>query len=1482
MSLYHPSFERDNCGFGLIAQMDGEASHRIVRTAIHGLDRMKHRGGIAADGRTGDGCGLLMQMPREFFNAVAAENDWHLSRNFAVGMIFLSQDQQKADYAKQVLAEELQKETLSITGWRKVPINESVLGEIGKASLPQIYQPLINAPVGWREKDLERRLYMARRRTEQRIVDDSDFYVASLSGQVIVYKGLLMPADLPNFYTDLADLRLKSSICLFHQRFSTNTSPKWPLAQPFRYLAHNGEINTITGNRQWARARAYKFSSPLLPDLQQAAPFVNETGSDSSSLDNMLEMLLSGGMDLYRAMRLLIPPAWQSNPEMDDELKAFYDFNSMHMEPWDGPAGIVMTNGRHAACAVDRNGLRPSRYVITKDRIITLASEVGIWDYAADEVIEKGRVGPGELLVLDTLNGKLYQSFEIDNDLKRRHPYKEWMAKNSQTLVPAEKVEQSHQGDSAFDQHTLLQYQKQFGYSREEIEQVLWVLACKGEEATGSMGDDTPMAVLSKKSRSIYDYFRQKFAQVTNPPIDPLREKHVMSLATCVGREQNLFCETTGNAYRVMFDSPILLFSDFNQLLGLDSNYYRANTVDLNYDASETLKQAIERITDEAERLARSGTTLLVLSDRAVGKKVQVIPAAMAVGAVQHRLVSQSLRCDTNIIVETASARDPHHFAVLLGFGATAIYPYLAYESISAMARKQQMTDKSSLMLNYRYGIEKGLRKIMSKMGISTVGSYRCSQQFEAVGLAKEVVELCFNGVVSRIEGAGFEHIAKDQSSLHTAAFRRHVPLPQGGLLKYVEGGEYHCFNPDVVNTLQTALKQQNYGTYQKFAELVDDRPVATLRDLIGIKDTQQAQDIANVEDAAKLYPRFDSAAMSIGALSPEAHEALAVAMNRLGGRSNSGEGGEDPSRFNSERNSAIKQIASGRFGVTAHYLVNAEVLQIKVAQGAKPGEGGQLPGHKVSVEIAGLRHSRPGVTLISPPPHHDIYSIEDLAQLIFDLKQINPTALVSVKLVSEPGIGTIATGVAKAYADMITVSGYDGGTGASPITSVKYAGSPWELGLAEVHQSLVANGLRHKIRLQVDGGLKTGTDVIKAALLGAESFGFGTVPMIALGCKYLRICHLNNCATGVATQDQNLRDNHYHGLPERVVTYFEFVAREVREWMAKLGMTEFEQLVGRSDLLEALSGQTEKQSGLDLAPILYKPQVPETTAITWKETNPPADQGLLNQLLVEECQQAVLAGEPFSSQYAINNTDRSVGASLSGYIATHVGLHGAKQAIALGFNGSAGQSFGVWNSPGLELKLCGDANDYVGKGMSGGKIVIHPPIGSPFQSERSAIMGNTCLYGATGGRLFAAGKAGERFGVRNSGAIAVVEGLGDNGCEYMTGGIVVVLGKTGVNFGAGMTGGFAYVFDQHRRFHRRVNTELVDTQKLESSIQREHLRELIQAHVQETGSEHGNMILSDFDNWIDCFVLVKPKNIAVADLLKIANPDPQLAVKAG
>ncbi|WP_163931981.1 glutamate synthase large subunit [Paraferrimonas sp. SM1919] len=1481
MGLNHSRFEKENCGFGLIAQMDGEASHKIVKTAIHALDRMKHRGGISSDGKTGDGCGLLLTQPEKLFRDEAERLGWNLAKKYAVGMVFLAQDPVLAQQQRRVFEQELEKENLPIVGWREVPIDPSVLGKIAAQSLPQIEQVFVNAPAGWLNRDLERRLYMARRRIEKQIGQSDDFYIASLSGQMVIYKGLTLPADLPLFFKDLGDERMQSSICLFHQRFSTNTQPKWRLAQPFRYLAHNGEINTISANRQWAKARGYKLASPLLPDLQDAAPFVNQSGSDSSSLDNMLEVLLVGGMDLYRAMRLLIPPAWQNHPEMDEELKAFYEFNSMHMEPWDGPAGIVFTNGRHVACTVDRNGLRPSRYVITKDRILTLASEVGIWDYYDDSVLSKGRVGPGELLVLDTATGKLLPSGEIDNELKARHPYKEWLEKNSLKLTNASALAAKELGICEFDQASLDRYQKQFNCSREELEQILWVLASKGEEAIGSMGDDTPMAVLSHKQRSIYDYFRQMFAQVTNPPIDPLREQHVMSLATCVGREHNVLVETTGQAHRVVFESPILLYSDFKQLLSLNDAYYRANKIDLNYAPSEGLEKAIKRICNEAERLVRSGTALVILTDRAVSKDTLAVPAAMATGAVQQRLIEQSLRCDSNIIVETASARDPHHFAVLIGFGATAVYPYLALESIGALAT-QKGSDQSfvQLMLNYRKGIDKGLRKIMSKMGISCIASYRSSMLFEAIGLSEEVVELCFKGVTSRISGASFEALEQDLVSLHRSAHRAHVKLAHGGLLKYVEGGEYHSYNPDVITNLQLALNNKDRNAFNTFNQLVDERSPATLRDLLALQYADSPLALDKVEAANALYPRFDTAAMSIGALSPEAHEALAVAMNTLGGRSNSGEGGEDPRRFNSLANSSIKQIASGRFGVTAHYLVNADVLQIKVAQGAKPGEGGQLPGHKVSVEIAGLRHSRPGVTLISPPPHHDIYSIEDLAQLIFDLKQINPTALVSVKLVSEPGIGTIATGVAKAYADLITVSGYDGGTAASPLTSVKYAGSPWELGLAEVHQALVANGLRHKVRLQVDGGLKTAMDVIKGAILGAESFGFGTAPMVALGCKYLRICHLNNCATGVATQNQELRDKHYHGMPEKVINYFEFIAEDVRQYMAKLGVSKLEDLVGRTDLLAQVEGVTNKQLGLQLSDILDMPAIPAGSAAVCTENNTPDDKGQLNLNMLAQAKAAIEANQDQSWDLSIRNTDRSVGAAISGYIAKTHGRDGMASTLEFNFKGTAGQSLGVWNAKGLNINVEGDANDYVGKGMNGGQISIRPPSNSTFASNEASIIGNTCLYGATGGKLFAAGRAGERFGVRNSGAIAVVEGVGDNGCEYMTGGIVLVLGKTGVNFGAGMTGGFAYVFDRYKRFSRRLNTEMVEALPVDSNIQIQHLKGLIEEHVKATGSEHAQQILADFENWLPRFVLVKPKNIASQDLLNLEQSN-QLNVKA-
>ncbi|CAK2525818.1 glutamate synthase large subunit [Vibrio crassostreae] len=1472
MALYDPSLEKDNCGFGLIAQMEGQPSHKLVRTAISALDRMTHRGGIAADGKTGDGCGLLLQKPDSYLRIIAEENNFKLGKQYAVGMIFFSQDPIKAQSAQDIVNKELAQETLTVAGWRVVPTNTEVLGPIAKDSVPNIQQVFISAPAGWRERDIERRLYIARRRIEKQITEDKDFYICSLSTQVMVYKGLCMPADLPRFYLDLADLRMESAICLFHQRFSTNTQPRWPLAQPFRYLAHNGEINTIEGNRQWAKARAYKFSSPLLPDLQTAAPFVNETGSDSSSLDNMLDLFLAGGMDVFRAMRMLVPPAWQNHPDMDPDLRAFYDFNSKHMEPWDGPAGIVLSDGRYAACNLDRNGLRPARYVITKDNLITLASEVGIWNYAPDEVAEKGRVGPGELLVIDTRRGKLWQSNEIDNDLKSRHPYKEWMEKNVHKLTPFSALQDDQVGKRSFDDDTLKTYQKQFAMSNEESDQVLRVLGDMGQEAVGSMGDDTPMAVLSSKERLVTDYFRQKFAQVTNPPIDPLREKHVMSLATSIGKEMNVFCETDGHAYRVTFDSPVLLYSDMQQLLQLNQKHYRHVILSMHYDPNhQDLEQAIKAVCDSAEQEVREGAVLVVLSDKGLEKGKLPIPAAMMVGAVQTRLADTNLRCDANIVVETATARDPHQFAVLLGFGATAVYPYLAYEALGKMLDDGSLDkDYRTAMQNYQNGINKGLYKIMSKMGISTIASYRCSQLFEAVGLHSDVVELCFRGVTTRIQGASFSDFQQDIYNLSRKAWTKRKPIEHGGLLKYVHGGEYHAYNPDVVGTLQTAVKTGETSDYLSFAKQVNARPAAMLRDLMSLKKADKPLTLEQVEPSSDLFKRFDSAAMSIGALSPEAHEALAMAMNRLGGYSNSGEGGEDPRRFGTDRNSRIKQIASGRFGVTPHYLTNADVLQIKVAQGAKPGEGGQLPGHKVTAEIAKLRYSVQGVTLISPPPHHDIYSIEDLAQLIFDLKQVNPKALVSVKLVSEPGVGTIATGVAKAYADLITISGYDGGTAASPLTSVKYAGCPWELGLAETQQALVANGLRHKIRLQVDGGLKTGLDVIKGAILGAESFGFGTAPMVAMGCKFLRICHLNNCATGVATQDETLRREYFKGLPDMVVNYFTGLADEVRQYLAELGVEKLTDLIGRTDLLEAVQGLTAKQSKLDLSSILEAPVSPEGHPLFWTEPNAPFDKAQLNQQILDDALDAIEKRQSTSLYYNVINTDRSIGARISGEIAKRYGNQGmAGSPIKLYLDGTAGQSFAVWNAGGVELYLTGDANDYVGKGMAGGKVVIKPHQGTAFVCNEATIIGNTCLYGATGGKLFAAGTAGERFGVRNSGTVAVIEGAGDNACEYMTGGIVAILGATGVNFGAGMTGGFAYVMDKNEDFQGRVNNESVEALSLSDLyIHQEHLRGLIAEHLEETGSVHAEAILANFDEWIPKFYLVKPKTADLNTLL--------------
>ncbi len=1477
--LYSVEEFKDSCGFGLIAHLKGLQSHKLLATAIESLTCMAHRGGIAADGKTGDGCGLLIQKPDSFLRQVAQEAGLGLPDVYGVGAIMLSCDAQDCSAEKATIERCLAEEGLSAIGWREVPTDNECLGPIALESVPRI-EHLFVSPGEHSDAHFDARLFVARRKAENELESHPDFYICSLSRTVLSYKGLMMSADLTRFYPDLADERLKTAICVFHQRFSTNTLPRWPLAQPFRMLAHNGEINTIMGNRNWSVARTPLLQSETLNDLSEITPLVNRSGSDSSSLDNMLELLVVGGMDIHRAVRMLVPPAWQNTRDMDPDLKSFFEYNSMHMEPWDGPAGLVITDGRYAVCTLDRNGLRPSRWVITKDDCITVASEVGTYGYLPSDVVSKGRLGPGQILSIDTQQGKLMHTQDVDRQLKQSQPYKEWLREHAKrikgALIPPAEISDITEDD-------LKRFMKQFQVSFEERDQILRPLAETGQEAVGSMGDDTPTAVLSHTHRSLYDYFRQQFAQVTNPPVDPLREAIVMSLETCFGPESNVFEEEPEHAQRVITATPVLSTNKMAALIDPGSDHSLPNyRISLGYDPGRTdLKSAIESLCSRAECAVRDGKVLIVLSDRVLARDMVPIHALMATGAVHHHLVKTGLRCQANIIVQTGTARDSHHFACLLGYGATAVHPYLSYRIL------RHMVDSGTLLLeswevlkNYRKGINKGLQKILSKMGISAIVSYRGAQLFEAVGLDEEVIDLCFGETPSRIKGACFADFQKDAHSLARTTWQDRKPIDQGGMLKFVYGCEYHAFNPDVVHLMHTAVRSGNFDDWLKYADAVNRREVTALRDLFQFRAGLRAIPVEEVEPVETILRRFDSAGMSLGALSPEAHEALAEALNSLGGRSNSGEGGEDPARYGTTKSSKIKQVASGRFGVTPHYLVNAEVIQIKIAQGAKPGEGGQLPGGKVNPLIARLRYSVPGVTLISPPPHHDIYSIEDLAQLIFDLKQVNPRALISVKLVSRPGVGTIAAGVAKAYADLITISGHDGGTAASPLSSIRYAGSPWELGLSETHQTLRANDLRDKVRVQTDGGLKTGLDVVKAAILGAESFGFGTGPMVALGCKYLRICHLNNCATGVATQDDRLREEHYRGTVDNAINFFRFMAEETRMWMARLGVRSMNELIGQVELLETIPGCTPRQKGLDLSPILHtddflssKPQFCRV------ERNTPFDKGELAEKIVAKTLASIDAKTGGEFDFQITNRDRSIGARVSGEIARRHGNKGMEDApLKLNFTGVAGQSFGAWNAGGLELRLEGDANDYVGKGMAGGKIVLFPPRESEFKSQDTSIMGNTCLYGATGGRLYAAGQVGERCAVRNSGAHVVVEGAGDHCCEYMTGGVVAVLGNTGVNFGAGMTGGFAYVLDRDRSFIDKYNPELIELERIGSEHSEgyaSHLREMIGDFYLETGSAWGKNLYSNFEDYLYRFWLVKPKAASLSDLLQrtLANP---------
>lgn len=1470
--LYDPNDERDACGFGMIAQLDDQPSRQLVDTAISALSRMTHRGGVAADGLTGDGCGLLIRKPEAFLRALAREAQIPLGASFAAGLVFLPREPAIAAQCRAQLEAELAGVGVHVRGWRVPPTDDSVCGELARNTLPQIEQLFVEAGQGQDLDAFALALFLARRRSEQALRDvTGDYYVVTLSPHAIGYKGMVLPDKLSTFFPDLQRSDLTSSAVVFHQRFSTNTLPRWSLAHPFRLLAHNGEINTIEGNRSWAQARSKVWKTPRF-DIAQFDPVISMHGSDSQSLDNMLELLIAGGMDLLQALRILMPPANQSLEFKDPDLAAFYEFYGLNTEPWDGPAGIVACDGRYAACMLDRNGLRPARWMLSSDRHFLVASEAGVWELPVERIVRKGKLGPGEMMAIDLKRGDLLDSDAIDRINRGRAPYKQWLQQGV-TYLQTELIDPSLV-EEPFDEKTLRSYHKLFQLSSEEIEQILRPLAETEQEATGSMGDDTPMAVLSRQTRPLYDYFRQAFAQVTNPPIDPLREDCVMSLSTQLGRETNIFHAAAETVNHVILNSPVLSQRKLRQLLKMDQYAHKNRLIDLSYSVEEGLKAGIERICAQAEAAAREGMIMLLLSDRYPQAGRPMVHALLATGAVHHHLSNVGLRCDVNLIIETGTARDPHHMACLLGCGATAVYPYLAYQTLFDLGRRGILMlkaggEQTQIGRKYRKGIYKGLSKIISKMGICTIASYRAAQLFEIVGLDPEVVALCFPGAASRVGGVGFARLDVESQQLASRAWNELARPELGGLIKYVHGGEYHMFNPDVVMTLQRATRTGDAAHWQAYTDAVHSRPPSTLRDLLQLKLADTPLPLEEVADSADVLRRFDTAAISLGALSPEAHEALAIAMNRLGGRSNSGEGGEDPARYGTDKRSKIKQVASGRFGVTPEYLVNAEVLQIKIAQGAKPGEGGQLPGHKVNELIARLRYAKPGIGLISPPPHHDIYSIEDLAQLIYDLKQVNPTALVSVKLVSHAGVGTIAAGVVKAGADLITISGHDGGTGASPISSIRYAGVPWELGVAEAHQALVQNQLRERATLQTDGGLKTGLDVIKAAILGADSFGFGTAPMIVLGCKYLRICHLNNCATGVATQDERLRSQYFTGLPERVENFFRLLTEEVRGWLARLGVRSLDQIVGRTELLQQIDYSPRPGVRVDLSRLLAGARIDQAGTCAAQRLYASPDS--LAVQLESELAQAIASKAGGEHRYLIHNTDRSIGTRLSGHIARAHGNHGMDDApIQLRFRGSAGQSFGAFNAGGLNMELEGEANDYVGKGMAGGRLVVRPPRGARFEARNTVILGNTCLYGATGGELYAAGRAGERFGVRNSGALAVVEGAGDHCCEYMTDGVVMVLGRTGLNFGAGFTGGLAYVLDMDRDFVDRYNHELIDIHRISAEgfeNYRQHIHTLIQRHRELTGSIWAQQILDEFRDYIGKFWLVKPKAASIESL---------------
>ncbi len=1479
--LYDPRNEHDACGIGFVANIKGEPSHDIVLKGLEILVNLAHRGACGCDAETGDGAGVLIQIPHEFFAKETATLGFSLPPRgeYAVAMCFLPVEHQQRLACEGLLEKVSREEGLTVLGWRDAPVQVDAIGRVARASQPYIEQFFVGRPAAMTQDQFERKLYVVRKRVEALVAasdlrERSFFYIPSFSSRTIIYKGLLLAHQIGEFYNELLDPATKSALCLVHQRFSTNTFPTWQLAHPFRYLCHNGEINTIRGNTNWLTARQSVMSSPLFDDVTKLFPVIQDGVSDSAALDNAVELLTMSGRSLPHVMAMLIPEAWDNHPTMPAEKKAFYEYHASLTEPWDGPAAVAFSDGRIIGATLDRNGLRPARYLVTKDGLLVMASEAGVLLFRAEQIEYKGRLQPGKMLLVDLEQRRIVPDKEIKKQLASRQPYGEWLEKNQITL---ESLPEPTRIQGA-DHETVLQRQRCFGYTDEDLRFLIAPMAIDGQEAVGSMGTDTPLACLSDKPQLLFNYFKQLFAQVTNPPVDPIREEMVMSLTSYIGNERNILTETPEHCHTLKMPHPVLTNRDLEKLRRVSRGDLLASTLPTTFSVHEGeigLKRALNSLCRRASLAIKAGYTLLILSDRGIDDEFAPIPSLLALTAVHNHLVREGTRTGVALIIESGEPREVMHFCLLIGYGASAINPYLAIETIEEMAAAGELSGgiaPETAVKNYIKAINKGLLKVASKMGISTLQSYRGAQVFEAIGLNRDLIEKYFTGTHSRIEGVGLDVLAKEAIAKHDFAFRpvsdSETELAVGGNYQYRANGEYHLLNPQTVSKLQHSVRQQSFATFQEYTHLVDDQNdrLYTLRGLMRLKTVPTPIPLDEVEPASEIVKRFATGAMSFGSISAEAHETLAIAMNRIGGRSNTGEGGEDEARFiplpnGDSKRSAIKQVASGRFGVTTHYLINAEELQIKIAQGAKPGEGGQLPGHKVDATIARVRHSIPGVGLISPPPHHDIYSIEDLSQLIYDLKNVNPSARISVKLVAEVGVGTVAAGVSKAHADVVLISGHDGGTGASPLTSIKHAGIPWELGLAETQQVLVMNDLRSRIRVQVDGKLQTGRDVVLAALLGAEEFGFSTAPLVALGCIMMRKCHLNTCPVGVATQNPELRKK-FAGTPEHVINFFFYIAEEVRAWMAKLGFRTMNEMIGRVDMIEIREAiEHWKARGLDFSSILYNPQVPGRVG---RRCLIAQDHGLheaLDYALMDLAKRAIENGERTDFHMPIRNVHRTVGAMLSGEIARRHGSEGlADDSITVSFSGSAGQSFGAFLAKGVTLVLEGEANDYVGKGLSGGKIVVFPPRNSTFAPEENILIGNTVLYGATSGEAYFNGVAGERFAVRNSGATTVVEGVGDHACEYMTRGTVVVLGRTGRNFAAGMSGGLAYVYDPSGEFVRvRCNPGGVD---LEPIFEREDilvLERLIAKHVEYTGSACGKRILDGWTHSLRHFVKVFP-----------------------